>query len=113
MSWRLFLRALLLRGGIVWLVATHHRVLPRRMPGPSFVSRWPIKANAKRQGRKDGRLALPTANQMSGADPDYPGQLLYLKNKGDRLVRAVLAAMVKVTPRRAAVGRRSVTCDSS
>ena len=73
----LVLRALWLRGGIGWLVAARYRVLPRRLPWPRFLSRWAIKANAKRQGRKDGKLGLPTAEQMTGktrlsASPHVP-----------------------------------------
>ena len=100
MNWRLVLRALWLRGGIAWLVAARYRVLPRRLPGPRFLSRWAIKANAKRQGRKDGKLGLPTAEQMSGQDPDFPGHLMYLKNKGDRFVRAILESMLNVDTRK-------------
>jgi hypothetical protein len=96
MSWRLFFRALWLRGGIVWLVATHHRVLPRRLPGPWFLSRWATRLNSKRQGGKDGKLGQPTAQRMSGPDPDFPAHLMYLKNRGDAFVRAVLEAMVKL-----------------
>jgi hypothetical protein len=100
MNWRLFARAIWLRGGIAWLVATHYRMLPRRLPGPWFFSRYAVRSNSKSQGRKDGRLGLPTAEQMTGAEPDYPGHLLYLKNEGDRLVRAVLAAMLKMDTHR-------------
>jgi hypothetical protein len=64
MSWRLMFRALWLRGGIVWLVTSRYRVMPRRLLGPRF--RWVVKAHAKRQGRSDGKLGLPTAEQMRG-----------------------------------------------
>jgi hypothetical protein len=109
MNWRMFVRALFLRGGIIWLVGTHHRVLPRRLPGPWFLPRWATKINSKRQGRKDGKLGLPTVEQMSGAHADFPGHLMYLKNEGDRFVRAVLEAMLsadtKKGGRSAAIGQ--------
>jgi hypothetical protein len=100
MSLRLFFRALWLRGGIVWLVAVRYRVMPRRLPGPRLLARWSIKLNAKRQGHKDGKLGLPTAEQMSGPNPDFPAHLMYLKNKGDRFVRAILASMRNVDTKR-------------
>ena len=100
MNWQLVLRAMWLRGGIVWLVAARYRVLPRRLPAPRFLSRWAIKANAKRQGRKDGKLGLPTAEQMTGHEPDFPAHLMYLKNKGDRFVRAILESMLDVDTRK-------------
>src|SRR3954454_5891449 len=96
MSWRLFLRALWLRGGIAWVVAARYRVSPRRLPGPRFLSRWAIKANARRQGRTDGKIGLPTAQQMRGPNPDFPAHLIYLKNEGDRFVRAILASMLRL-----------------
>ena len=69
----LVLRALWLRGGIFWVVAARYRVLPRRLPGPRFLSRWAMKGNAKRQGRRDGKLGLPTAEQMAGRNPGLSG----------------------------------------
>ena len=59
-----------------------------------------MKANAKRQGRRDGKLGLPTAEQMAGANPDSPAHLMYLKNKGDGFVRAILESMLKVDTRK-------------
>lgn len=100
MNWRLVFRGLWLRGGIVWLVASRYRLMPRRLPGPRFLTRWAIKVNAKRQGRRDGKLGLPTAEQMSGPNPDYPAHLMYLKNQGDGFVRATLESMLKVGTRR-------------
>jgi hypothetical protein len=100
MNWRLILRALWLRGGILWLVAGHYRLMPRRLPGPRFLTRWAIKVNAKRQGRRDGKLGLPTAEQMSAPRPDYPAHLMYLKNQGDRFVRAILESMQNIGSRR-------------
>jgi hypothetical protein len=100
MSLRLVLRALWLRGGIVWLIASHYRLAPRRMPGPRSVTRWAIKTNAKRQGRRDGKLGLPTVEQISAPRPDYPAHLMYLKNQGDQFVRAVLESMQNIGARR-------------
>ena len=54
------------------------------------------QVNAKRQGRRDGKLGLPSAKQMDGSDRDYPAHLMYLKNKGDLYVRRILEAMLKV-----------------
>src|SRR5262245_39562425 len=109
MSLRLILRALWLRGGIVWLVASRYRLTPRRMPGPRWLSRWATKSNAKRQGRSDGKLGLPTAEQMGAPKPDYPAHLMYLKNQGDHLVRSILESMQNVGARRrgrsAAIGQ--------
>jgi hypothetical protein len=100
MNWQLFIRAIFLRGGIIWLVATYHRVLPRKLPGPSLVARWGIRLNAKRQGRRDGKLGLPTAPQMESPERDFPAHLMYLKNRGDFWVRAILEAMLKVDTRK-------------
>src|SRR3954471_17388117 len=96
MNWQLLFRALWLRGGIVWLVAFDDRVVPRRLPGPRSLSRWAIKFNSKRQGRRDGKLGLPSAEQMNGPNPDFPAHLMYLKNMGDRLVRAIQESMLEV-----------------
>jgi hypothetical protein len=104
MNWQLLFRALWLRGGIVLLVAFRDRVLPRRLPGPRALSRWAIKLNSKRQGRKDGKLGLPTAAQMSGPNPDFPAHLMYLKNKGDHFVRAILESMLKVDTKKGGRG---------
>jgi hypothetical protein len=100
MNWKLLFRALWLRGGIVWLVAFRDRVVPRRFPELRNWSRWAIKLNSKHQGRRDGKLGLPTAEQMSGPNPDYPAHVMYLKNKGDGLVRAILESMLKLDSKR-------------
>jgi hypothetical protein len=100
MNWKLLFRALWLRGGIVWLVAFRDRVVPRRFPELRNWSRWAIKLNSKHQGRRDGKLALPTAEQMNGPNPDYPAHVMYLKNKGDGLVRAILESMLKLDSKR-------------
>jgi hypothetical protein len=104
LNWQLLFRALWLRGGIVLLVAFRDRVVPRRMPGPRFLSRWTIQLNSKRQGRRDGKLGLPTAEQMSGPNPDYPAHVMYLKNKGDGLVRAILESMLKLDSKKGGRG---------
>jgi hypothetical protein len=104
MNWQLLFRALWLRGGIVLLVAFRDRVVPRRWPGPWFLSRGVIKLNSKRQGRRDGKLGLPTAEQMSGPNPDFPAHLMYLKNKGDLLVRAILESMLKLDTKKGGRG---------
>jgi hypothetical protein len=104
MNWRLLFRALWLRGGIVLIVAFRDRVVPRRLPGPRFWSRWAIKLNSKRQGRRDGKLGLPTAAQMSGPNPDFPAHVMYLKNKGDGLVRAILESMLKLDSKKGGRG---------
>jgi hypothetical protein len=52
--------------------------------------------NSKHQGRLDGKLGLPSAEQMDAPDRDYPAHLMYLKNKGDLYVRGILEAMLKV-----------------
>jgi hypothetical protein len=109
MNWQLLFRALWLRGGIVLLVAFHDRVMPRRLPGPRFLSRWAIKLNSKRQGGVGRQAGLPTAEQMSGPIPTS-GHLMYLKNKGDQLVRAILESTRSSTAKRAVGVRRSVTC---
>jgi hypothetical protein len=70
------------------------------MPGPRFVTRWAIKVNARRQGRSDGKLGLPTAGQMSGSDADYPAHLMYLKNQGDGFVRAIVESMQNLGARK-------------
>jgi hypothetical protein len=104
MNWQLLFRAMWLRGGIVLLVAFRDRVVPRRLPGPRFLSRWAIMLNSKRQGRRDGNLGLPTAAQMSGSNPDFPAHVMYLKNKGDGLVRAILESMLKLDSKRGGRG---------
>ena len=104
MNWQLLIRALWLRGGTVSLVAFRDRVVPRRLPGPRFWSRWAIKLNSKHQGRRDGKLGLPTAEQMSGPKPDYPAHIMYLKNKGDGLVRAILESMLKLDSKKGGRG---------
>ena len=81
-------------------MAGRFRLMPRRFPGPRFLTCWAIKLNAKRQGRSDGKLGLPTAEQMSGADPDFPAHLMYLKNQGDGFVRAILESMQNVGTRK-------------
>jgi hypothetical protein len=104
MNWQLLLRALWLRGGIFLLVAFRDRVVPRRLPGPRFWSRWAIKLNSKHQGRRDGKLGLPTADQMSGPNPDYPAHVMYLKNKGDGLVRAILESVLRLDSKKGGRG---------
>jgi hypothetical protein len=107
MSWGLVFRALRLRGGLVWLVVGRYRLLPRRMPGPGFLTRSVLKLNARRQGRSDGKLGLPTAAQMSSENPDYPAHLMYLKNQGDGFVRAILESIQCVGTRKR--GRSAAT----
>ena len=97
----LVLRALWLRGGIAWVVACSLSGLAEATAGAAVsVALGDEGSTPSARDAETESSACPRLRRWPGRTPDSPAHLMYLKNKGDGFVRAILESMLRVDTRK-------------